>query len=185
MFTCVRERVHSSASVSACACMSARVSAPVFVCMCLSVPACSTVPSHLSGEGGLANQSSHAGRGRGGDVKINRLTCTHELMNSFKTVLKEPLHPSFYSLHLSVPSEHQASLPNTTEMPLRQNATAKLDHHPCCSLSGTYSCFLVFLLAASAPHPPHHIFTSWPVFLFLSFFLHPGVSHDSPIVHIT
>lgn len=29
-----------------------------------------------------------------------------------------------------VPSQHQASLPNTTEMPLRQNAHAKLEHHP-------------------------------------------------------
>ncbi|TKS87735.1 Phospholipid-transporting ATPase IB [Collichthys lucidus] len=35
-------------------------------------------------------------------------------------------------------SQHQASLPNATEMPLRQNAQAKLDRHPAANLLFAY-----------------------------------------------
>ncbi|CAJ1082165.1 Hypothetical predicted protein [Xyrichtys novacula] len=69
---CMYVRTHQRSCVCVHVCLPLRVFAP-------------TVPSHLRREVGLANQSSHACTGRGGDVKINMLTRTHELMNFFKS----------------------------------------------------------------------------------------------------
>lgn len=53
------------------------------------------------------------------------------------------MHPSYRLPSPLVPSQHHASLPNTTEMLLRQNARTKLDHYLAASPSnhtGTSSC---------------------------------------------
>lgn len=53
------------------------------------------------------------------------------------------MRPSYRLPSPLVPSQHHASLPNTTEMLLRQNARTKLDHYLAASPSnhtGTSSC---------------------------------------------
>ena len=155
---CVCVRVHSSASVSACACMSARIGAPVFVCMCVS--ACvslSTGPSHLSREVVLANLSSRAGAGWGGDVKINTHTHTHARrwipLKKGGREAKKPrtagaLIPSYSPI---------ASLPNTTEKPLRQNARTKLDHHPATPLGPPPAYFFLPITSAASASLLHFV----------------------------
>lgn len=74
---CVYVCVHSSASVSACACVSARIGAPVFVCMCVLARVYSLPRFPLiSREVGLANHSSHADAGGEGG-RQNKHARTH------------------------------------------------------------------------------------------------------------
>lgn len=82
---CVRVCAHSSASVSACACMSARIGAPVFVCMCVSVHVCVKLSWFPLIEVGSTRLSSPRRRGRGRQNKhAHTLTHIQAQMNSFK-----------------------------------------------------------------------------------------------------
>lgn len=120
----------------------------LFVCMCVSARVCvsfHSFPLLSPVRWVLADLSSHADVGWGEDVKIN--THTHALTNSFLKTAREGkqtpctagalyhLQPPF-PIFVPHPSQHQASLPNATEMPLRQNAQAKLDRHPAANPTG-------------------------------------------------
>lgn len=58
-----------------------------------------------------------------------------------------------------------ASLPNTTEKPLRQNARAKLDHHPATPLGPPPAYFFLPIISVASTSPPRLCF--WPLLWFL------------------
>lgn len=144
------ECARSSASVSARACMSTRVDAPVFVCMCVSIrvsvlastvlsrlPLVRLICHYIPTQKGTSKQTrtrSQTYRRRGISQKQREGSC------------RSPA-PLLQASPLLVPLPHQASLPNTTGTPLRQNTPPKLDLlQPLLLL---ISCLL------SSPRPPY------------------------------
>lgn len=193
-YVCARKRVcvcaRPSASLSACACVSARIGAPVFVCMRVSIHVRSHPPFPL-----ISRLSSRADVE--GDVKIVALARSHAYRREEFLKIRgweaytedppEPCTPSYrppLSLSL-VTSQHRASLPNTIEMPLRQNAH-QTGPQPCHSPSypTETSCFsspfipslslhLIAALQPPCPSPPFRRFKE------IHFVLFSDLSRDS------